>query len=129
MRVLLPDLHEDAPLAGLLEGLLADERAAPETRLDALDALRTRCEATGNGAHVPELLLTAIRFVEGPRLRDLRRECGERMHALGDVAGALDQYAALIALAPEDRSIEDSLRQHAEAARDPARLAAGRTAR
>ena len=40
VRVLLPDLHEDAPLARLLEGLLADERATPATRLDALDALR-----------------------------------------------------------------------------------------
>ena len=32
---------------------------------------------------------------------------------------------ALIALAPEDRAVEDSLRQLAEAARDPARLASG----
>ncbi len=32
---------------------------------------------------------------------------------------------ALIALTPEDRAIEDSLRQLAEAARDPARLASG----
>ena len=65
---LLPDLHEDAPLAGLLERLLGDERAASETRLEALDALRLRYEATGAGARVPELLLTAIRFAEGPRL-------------------------------------------------------------
>ena len=60
----------------------------------------------------------------GDRLRDLRRECGDRLHTLGDVSGALDQYVALIALAPEDRAIEDSLRQLAEAARDPGRLAA-----
>ena len=65
VRALLPDLHEDAPLAGLLERLLGDERAASETRLDALDALRLRYEATGAGARVPELLLTAIRFAEG----------------------------------------------------------------
>ena len=115
VRVLLPDLHEDAPLARLLEGLLADERAAPATRLEALDALRVRYEATGAGARVPELLLTAIRFADGARLRDLRRECGDRLHALGDVSGALEQYVALIALAPEDRAIEDSLRQLAEA--------------
>ena len=123
VRVLLPDLHEDAPLARLLEGLLADERATPATRLDALDALRVRYEATGAGARVPELLLTAIRFAEGERLRDLRRECGDRLNARGDVSGALEQYVALIALAPEDRAVEDSLRQLAEAARDPARLA------
>ena len=30
VRVLLPDLHEDAPLAALLEHLLADERATPD---------------------------------------------------------------------------------------------------
>ena len=125
VRALLPDLHEDAPLAGLLERLLGDDRAASETRLDALDALRLRYEATGAGARVPELLLTAIRFAEGARLCDLRRECGERLHALGDVSGALDQYTALIALTPEDRAVEDSLRQLAEAARDPARLASG----
>ena len=96
VRALLPDLIEDAPLAGLLERLLADRRAAAETRLDALDALRARHEATGAGARVPELLLTAIGFAEGQRLRDLRRECGERLHDLGDVSGALDQYVALI---------------------------------
>ena len=59
------------------------------------------------------------------RLCDLRRECGERLHVLGDVSGALDQYTALIALTPDDRAVEDSLRQLAEAARDPARLASG----
>ena len=124
VRVLLPDLHEDAPLARLLEGLLADERATPATRLDALDALRLRYEATGAGARVPDLLRTAIGFASGDRLRDLRRECGDRLNTLGDVSGALDQYVALIALAPDDRAIEDSLRQLAEAARDPGRLAA-----
>ena len=125
VRVLIPDLHDDAPLAGLLERLLADEQAAAETRLEALDGLRLRYEATGARARVPELLRTAIGFAAGERLCDLRRECGDRLHALGDISGALDQYVALIALAPEDRSIEDSLRQFAEAARDPARLASG----
>src|SRR4029079_17795874 len=138
VRVLLPDLHEDSPLARLLEGLMADKRAplarrlevlladmraTPATRVDALYALRLRYEATGAGARVPELLLTAIGFADGDRLRGLRRECGDRLHGLGDVSGALDQYVALIAHAPEDRVIEDSLRQLAEAARDPARLA------
>jgi tetratricopeptide (TPR) repeat protein len=128
VRVLLPDLHEDAPLAGLLERLLADQRAAAETRLDALDALRLRLEAIGAAARVPELLRTAIGFAEGERLRELRRECGERLHALGDAAGALEQYAALIALAPEDHAVEDRFRQLAEAMGDPARLASGLTA-
>jgi hypothetical protein len=124
VRVLLPDLHEDAPLARLLESVLADERASAAARLEALDALRTRYEAVGAGARVPELLRTAIGFATGDRLRDLRRECGDRLHALGDVTGALDQYVELIALAPADRSVEDGLRQLAEAARAPARLAA-----
>jgi len=127
VRVLLHDLHDDAPLTGLLERLLGDERAAPATRLDALDALRARYEANGAGGRVPGLLQTAFEFAQGDRLRELRRECGERLHALGDVSAALDQYVALIALAPEDRAVEDSLRQLAEAARDPARLAAGLT--
>ena len=125
VRVLLPDLHDNAPLTGLLERLFADEDATPATRLEALDALRARYEANGAGARVPDLLRAAIQFAQGDRLRELRRECGERLHALGDVSAALDQYVALIALAPEDRSVEDSLRQLAEAARDPARLAAG----
>jgi tetratricopeptide (TPR) repeat protein len=124
VRVLLPDLHEDAPLARLLEGVLADERATAPTRLEALDALRTRYEAIGAGARVPDLLRTAIGFATGDRLRELRRECGDRLHALGDVSGALDQYVELIALAPEDGAVEDGLRQLAEAARAPARLAA-----
>ena len=121
VRALLPDLNEDAPLAGLLERLLADRRAAPETRLDALDALRSRHEAIGAGARVPEFLLTAIGFAEGQRLRDLRQECGERLHDLGDVSGALDQYVALIALAP-DRS--DDRRSPAAARRGRARSGA-----
>jgi tetratricopeptide (TPR) repeat protein len=125
VRVLIPDLHDDAPLAGLLERLLADDRATPATRLEALDALRLRYEAIGAAARVPELLLTAIRFATGERLCDLRRECGDRLQTLGDVSGALDQYVALIALLPEDRAVEDSLRQLAEAARDAARLASG----
>ena len=86
VRVLLPDLHEDAPLARLLEGLLADERATPATRLDALDALRLRYEATGAGARVPDLLRTAIGFAErrsparpAPRVRRSPAHAGRRL--------------------------------------------------
>ncbi len=125
LRPLLSDLREEAQLGGLLERLLADERAQVETRLEALDALRPRFEASGAVARVPELLRTAIGFAGGDRLRALRRECAERLDALGDVSGALDQVVALIALAPEDRAVEDRLRQLADAAHDPARLAAG----
>jgi tetratricopeptide (TPR) repeat protein len=115
----------DGALAARLERIFADARAAADARIEALAALRPRLEAAGRGAHVPELLATAITFSEGPRLLALRRECGERLQALGDHAGALDQYVALVALAPEDREIEDRLRQLADAAQDPARLASG----
>jgi tetratricopeptide (TPR) repeat protein len=126
VRALLPGAEEDDPLlVGLLEKLLADERATPATRLDALAALRQRCEACGARARVPALLRIAIGFSSAGGLRALRRECGERLHALGDTAGALEQYVALLALAPEDTEIEDRLRQLAEAGGDLASLARG----
>jgi tetratricopeptide (TPR) repeat protein len=112
-------------LSDRLERLFGDERATADTRLGALDALRGRLETAGRAARVPELLAVAIGFSKGQRLLGLRRECGERLQALGNVAGALDQYVALAALAPEDREIEDRLRQLAELGRDPDRLARG----
>jgi tetratricopeptide (TPR) repeat protein len=127
--VLAEGVHsgDDGGLTERLERVFADTRAAAETRLEALAAIKPRLEATGRAARVPELLATAIAFSEGRRERTLtlRRECGERLHALGDLPGALDQYVALVALAPEDREIEDRLRQLADAANDPARLAGG----
>jgi tetratricopeptide (TPR) repeat protein len=122
-----PAQSADGGLTDRLEQVFADVRAAAETRLEALAALRPRLEVSGRAARVAELLVAAIAFSEGrrERLMALRRECGERLHALGDLPGALDQYVALVALAPEDREIEDRLRQLADAARDPARLATG----
>jgi tetratricopeptide (TPR) repeat protein len=125
LRPLVAEPGVDAGLAERLERVFADARATAESRLEALAALRPRLEAVGRAARVPELLATAIAFSDGPRLLALRRECGERLQALGDHAGALDQYVALVALAPEDREIEDRLRQLADAAQDPTRLASG----
>ena len=124
---LLPDLHEDAPLARLLERLLADERATPETRLEALDALRIALRGDRRRRARPG---AAARRRSASRpataLRELRRECGDRLHALGDVSGALDQYVALDrarARGPRGRGRPAPARRGG--ARDPARLAAG----
>jgi thioredoxin-like negative regulator of GroEL len=128
MEVLRPLMdHADAPpaLTERLERIFADERAPAEVRLEALDGLRGRLEAAGRAAHVAELLTVAIGFSKGQRLQALRRECGERLRALGDVAGALAQFVALVALVPEDREIEDRLRQLAELGGDQAALARG----
>jgi tetratricopeptide (TPR) repeat protein len=128
VRLLLSEEGEDSPLPGLLERILADETAPATSRLAALQLLRERHDAAGRGARVPELLHIAIRFAEGEDLRSLRRECGERLFTQGDLNGALDQYVALACLAPQDREIEDRLRQLAEAAGEPVRLARGLTA-
>jgi tetratricopeptide (TPR) repeat protein len=125
VRALLPDEGEETPLHGLLERVLADESAPPASRLGALALLRQRHDASGKRERVPELLQIAIRFAEGEELRNLRRECGERLFVLGDAGGAIDQYVALACLLPEDREVEDRLRQLAEAAGDPGRLARG----
>jgi tetratricopeptide (TPR) repeat protein len=124
-RALFADEREDPTLVALLERVLDDERVGAETRRGALDLLRQFHEAEGEAARIPALLEIAIRFSEGPALCALRRECGERRHAQGDLGGALDQYVALAALVPEDLEVEDRLRQLAEAAGDPARLARG----
>src|SRR5579871_1259280 len=122
----------DAParLTDLLEQIFLDKegRAPTETRLEVLDALRAHLLAAGRAARVAELLAVAIDFSKGERLQALRRECGERRRALGDVAGAIEQYVALFALCPEDRETEDRLRQLAELGGDPAALARGLTA-
>ena len=131
VEVLRPILSgPDAP-AGLterLEQIFIDERAPTETRLEVLDALRGRLDAAGRAARVTELLAVAIDFSQGERLRALRRECGERRRALGDLAGALEQYVALFALLPEDHEIEDRLRQLAELGGDAPALIRGLTA-
>jgi Tfp pilus assembly protein PilF/Flp pilus assembly protein TadD len=127
-RTLLTAEPEDSSLPLLLERVLLDDRTPRESRLAALDLLRERHDAAGTGGRVPELLQIAIGFTEGEDLRRLRRECGERRFALGDVAGALDQYEALVCLAPEDREVEDRLRQLSETAREPGRLARALTA-
>jgi tetratricopeptide (TPR) repeat protein len=125
LRPLIAEPAADAALAERLEAIFIDERASAETRFAALGALRPRLEAAGKEARVPMLLAIAIGLATGRRLLELRRECGERLFALGDFAGALAQYEALIALAPEDTEIEDRLRQLAELSREPARLARG----
>jgi tetratricopeptide (TPR) repeat protein len=124
-RALLAEEGDDAALTDLLERVLGDERAPVEGRLGALDLLRRRCQARGEADRMPALLQIAIGFSSGSTLLELRRECGERLEALGDLPGALDQYVALAALAPEDHAVEDRLRQLAEAAHDPRRLAEG----
>ena len=127
LEVLRPILAgPDAPagLAERLEQIFLDERAPTETRLEVLDALRGRLDAAGRAARVAELLAIAIAFSQGERLQALRRECGERRRALGDIAGAVEQYVALCALVPEDREIEDRLRQLAELSGDAVALTA-----
>ncbi len=121
-----PDVQ--AGLTERLEQIFSDERAPTETRLEALDALRARLDAAGRTSRVAELLAVAIGFSQGERLRALRRECGERRRALGDMAGALEQYVALSTLLPEDHEIEDRLRQLAELSGDAAALTRGLTA-
>jgi thioredoxin-like negative regulator of GroEL len=132
LRPLLTSGLADAPaaLTELLEQIFLDRdgRAPTETRLEVLDALRGHLLAAGRAARVAELLAVAIDFSQGERLQALRRECGERRRALGDIAGAIEQYVALSALVPEDREIEDRLRQLAELGGDPAALVRGLTA-
>jgi hypothetical protein len=128
LRPLLGGPEGPAGLTERLEQIFLDARAPTETRLETLEALRGRLDAEGRGARVAELLGVAIAFSQGERLQALRRECGERRRALGDLAGALEQYVALLALVPEDREVEDRLRQLAELAGDPAALTRGLTA-
>ncbi len=125
VRRLLPEEPDDSPLAELLERILGDDAAPAASRLSALQLLRERHDGAGRKARIPELLQVAIRFSQGQELRSLRRECGERLFALGDTGGAIDQYTALACLAPEEREYEDRLRQLAEIAGEPARLARG----
>jgi thioredoxin-like negative regulator of GroEL len=128
LRPILSDPDGPAGLAERLEQIFLDERAPGETRLEVLDALRGRLDAGGRAARFTELLAVAIGFSRGERLQALRRECGERRRTLGDIAGALEQYVSLLALCPEDREVEDRLRQLAELGSDPAALARGLTA-
>jgi tetratricopeptide (TPR) repeat protein len=120
-RGLAQEGADDPSVLALLERLLGGAEVPAEVRLGALDLLRPRSDA----AKVPALLQIAIAFAEGKTLSALRRECGERLHELGDLAGAVDQYVALAALLPEELEVEDRLRQLAEAARAPEKLAAG----
>jgi hypothetical protein len=88
LRPLIAAPGDEAGLSARLERIFDDARGTPATRLEALDALRPRLEAVGRAARVPELLAAAIGFSEGARLVALRRERGERLHALRDLAGA-----------------------------------------
>jgi tetratricopeptide (TPR) repeat protein len=128
LRPVLADPDAPAGLTERLEQIFVDERAPAETRLEVLEALRGRLLAEGRAARVAELLAVAIDFSTGERLQALRRECGERRRALGDIAGALEQYVALCALLPEDHEIEDRLRQLSELGGDAAALTRGLTA-
>jgi tetratricopeptide (TPR) repeat protein len=123
-----PALEASPALIDRLERIFADERAPADTRIEALDALRGRLDAASRADRVAELLAVAIDFSTGERLQTLRRERGERLRALGNTGGAVEQYVALAALAPDDREVEDRLRQLAESAGDPAALARGLTA-
>ncbi len=128
LRPILDGPDAPAGLTERLEQLFVDERAATETRLEVLEALRGRLLAEGRAARVAELLAVAVDFSTGERLQALRRECGERLRALGDLSGALEQYVALCALLPEDHEIEDRLRQLSELGGDAAALTRGLTA-
>ncbi|HVU53279.1 MAG TPA: hypothetical protein VHL80_21490, partial [Polyangia bacterium] len=56
LRPLLGEPCDEEGLRERLERIFADARATAEIRLEALDALRPRLEASGRAARVPELL-------------------------------------------------------------------------
>ena len=102
--------------------------SAPRPRRASMRSTRCACATrrSGAGARVPR--------ASDDRDR-LRRRATASATCVANVAtactpwatsrGALDQYVALIALAPEDRAVEDGLRQLAEAARDPGAVGLG----
>jgi tetratricopeptide (TPR) repeat protein len=117
VRPLLAEAEDDREPCTLLERIIEAPRATKGVRDAALDLLRTHYDATSRPREVIRVLerTIALQDAQDPRLsRELREEAGSRLAELDELALAIDQYAAVLAIAPESTSTEEQLRQLAE---------------
>lgn len=98
----------------LVERVLALETAAPAVRRDALEELRNRYEAAGRKDDYERVTRAALAFSTGQDKIALHRELANMAEAAGQPQGALEQWAAVLALDPSDGEAEDRLAKVAE---------------
>lgn len=121
----LLDEGDEAAALPLLERILAAPEASGEVRERALVLLRSRYEEQGREADVIRVLELALGRGEKSEEPALRRDIGLRLAAAGKHAEAMEQFLALLAIAPADLAAEGELRALAEKTGAHARHAEG----
>ncbi|HUH03733.1 MAG TPA: tetratricopeptide repeat protein [Kofleriaceae bacterium] len=114
VKALLAEASDDAEACALLERILQADASNATVRAGALALLRGHYESTERPREVVRVLSTAIELADGPPLQGLHEEAAERLADLGDDAGAMTHYAALLALDPGSSVTQEQLRQLAQ---------------
>ncbi len=100
-KPLLAVAEDDRESTGILERVIESSHATRQTRDAAIDLLRSHYDATNRPREVIRVLEKTIPIYGTPQeSRDLREEAGSRLADLDDLPAAMEQYAALLAIAP-----------------------------
>ncbi|HTL36291.1 MAG TPA: tetratricopeptide repeat protein, partial [Kofleriaceae bacterium] len=124
VKPLLVEADDDKEPCALLERVIEAKQATTGVRASALDLLRGHYDATSRPREVIRVIEKIIQL-DPSNTRELREEAGTRLADLGDLAAAMDHYAALLALAPDSTATEEKLRQLAENGGQHERYATG----
>ena len=121
----LLDEGDEAHALPLLERILAAPEGSAEVRERAIVLLRSRYEEQGRDTDVIRVLELALARGERAEEPGLRRDIGSRLATAGKSAEAMEQFLALLAIAPNDTAAEGELRSLAEKTGAHARHAEG----
>ncbi|MCX5741121.1 MAG: hypothetical protein NT062_01330, partial [Proteobacteria bacterium] len=115
VKPLLAGAEDDREPTQLLERIIESTHANRQVRDAAIDLLRSHYDATSRPREVIRVLEKTIPIYGTPsESRELREEAGARLAELDDLPAAMEQYAALLAIAPESSVTEEKLRALAE---------------
>jgi tetratricopeptide (TPR) repeat protein len=123
-KLLLVEAEDDTDSTALLERIIEAKQANTGIRSAALDLLRSHFDATQRPREVIRILEKIV-ALDPQHTNDLREEAGSRLAELGDIAAAMDHYAALLQLAPDSTATEEKLRALAEQGGQHERYATG----
>ena len=126
-RPLLAEASEsgdDTEACALLERILESAHTTTQVREGALDLLRAHYDAGGKPREVIRVLERVI-AIDPAHAQALREEAGARLAELDDDGAAMDQYATLLAHAPDSSVTQEKLRQLAQRSGNYRRYAEG----
>lgn len=124
IKPLLAEAEDDRESCALLERVIEAPGVTRPVRDGAIELLRAHYDATARPRELIRVLERVI-AIDPMGSRALREEAGARLADLEDIVGAMDHYAALLALVPQSTVVEEKLRTLAQRSNEHERYAAG----